>query len=387
MTTVLPVPTVPSSSAPSADVPSAAVPERPDFPGPLRLRDRWGRTADDLRISLIDKCNLRCTYCMPADGLPWLHKDSLLTTDEAIRIADIGVRILGVRDIRFTGGEPLVRKDLTDIIAGVRHQHPRIPISITTNAIGLDKRIHDLVDAGLTRVNVSLDTVNRDTFAQLTRRDRLPQVIAGLEAAKAAGLEPVKVNAVMMRGINDKDVTDLAHWCLDRGYQLRFIEQMPLDADRTWARDNLVSAAELRERLSQRFTLRRDPAPRGSAPAELWNVYDHDQHGSKDTDDTEDTADTTPLGTIGIIASVTESFCAACSRTRITADGKIRSCLFSNEETDLMNMLRNGTSDNDIALHWARAMWGKPRAYGSDDTTLNDADYVQPERTMSAIGG
>ncbi|MGO1948992.1 MAG: GTP 3',8-cyclase MoaA [Mycobacteriaceae bacterium] len=373
MTTMLPVPSLPASpalpdGARDADGATAS--------GPLRLRDRWGRTADDLRISLIDKCNLRCTYCMPADGLPWLHKDSLLTADEAIRIADIGVRILGVKDIRFTGGEPLVRKDLADIIRGVRHLHPDIPISITTNAIGLDKRINDLVDAGLTRVNVSLDTVDRDTFTELTRRDRLPQVIAGLEAAKAAGLEPVKVNAVMMRGINDKGCADLAAWCLDRGYQLRFIEQMPLDADHTWARDNLVSAAELRTKLSERFVLHQDPAPRGSAPAQLWDVYAQDA-----------ASDAEPLGKIGIIASVTESFCSACSRTRITADGKIRSCLFSNEETDLMWLLRADATDDDVAVGWARAMWGKPRAYGSDDITLNDDAYVQPERTMSAIGG
>ena len=344
----------------------------PTVPTVLRLTDRWGRTADDLRISLIDKCNLRCTYCMPAEGLPWLKKDELLTADEAVRLADIGVRVLGVKDIRFTGGEPLVRKDLADIIRGVRTLHPEVSISITTNGIGLDKRIDELVEAGLTRVNVSLDTVDRETFTALTRRDRLPQVMAGLKAAKDAGLEPVKVNAVMMRGVNDHGAVDLAQWCLDHGYQLRFIEQMPLDADRSWARENLVSGAEIRSALSERFVLREDPAPRGSAPAQLWEVCGRD--GAR-------------LGTVGIIASVTESFCAACSRTRITADGKIRSCLFSNEETDLMGLLRGNASDEDVALEWSRAMWGKPRAYGSDEITLNDEGYVQPERTMSAIGG
>ncbi|MEJ6549276.1 GTP 3',8-cyclase MoaA [Corynebacterium sp. USCH3] len=344
----------------------------PTPPTALRLTDRWGRTADDLRISLIDKCNLRCTYCMPAEGLPWLKKDELLTADEAVRLADIGVRVLGVKDIRFTGGEPLVRKDLAEIIRGVRTLHPDVSISITTNGIGLDKRIDELVEAGLTRVNVSLDTVDREAFTALTRRDRLPQVMAGLTAAKDAGLEPVKVNAVMMRGVNDHGAVDLAQWCLDQDYQLRFIEQMPLDADRSWARENLVSGAEIRSALSERFVLREDPAPRGSAPAQLWEVCGRD--GRK-------------LGTVGIIASVTESFCAACSRTRITADGKIRSCLFSNEETDLMGLLRGDASDEDVALEWSRAMWGKPRAYGSDEITLNDDGYVQPERTMSAIGG
>ncbi|MGP9722460.1 GTP 3',8-cyclase MoaA [Corynebacterium sp. AOP40-9SA-29] len=342
----------------------------------LRLTDRWGRTADDLRISLIDKCNLRCSYCMPAEGLPWLKKDALLTADEAVRLADIGVRVLGVKDIRFTGGEPLVRKDLEEIIAGVRALHPHVPISITTNAIGLDKRVDALLDAGLTRVNVSLDTVDRETFAEVTRRDRLPQVIAGLEAAKAAGLEPVKINAVAMRGVNDHGVADLAQWCLERGYQLRFIEQMPLDADHTWARDNLVSAEEIRTRLSQRFDLASDPTPRGSAPAELWEVREHGAAASSPA-----------LGKVGIIASVTESFCAACSRTRITADGRIRTCLFSQQETDLMHLLRGDADDVEVAQAWATAMWGKPRAYGSDAVTLNDPEYVQPERTMSAIGG
>ena len=188
MTTVLPVPTVPPTIAGAAANAASRSSDMPVTAGPLRLRDRWGRTADDLRISLIDKCNLRCTYCMPAEGLPWLHKSSLLTAEEAVRLADIGVRILGVKDIRFTGGEPLVRHDLAEIIAGVRELHPEVPISITTNGIGLDKKVDTLVDAGLTRVNVSLDTVDREAFAELTRRDRLPQVMRGLAAAKDAGL-------------------------------------------------------------------------------------------------------------------------------------------------------------------------------------------------------
>ncbi|AGP31572.1 GTP 3',8-cyclase MoaA [Corynebacterium terpenotabidum] len=356
MTTVLPTPVVPVASR--------------------ELSDRWGRVADDLRISLIDKCNLRCTYCMPEDGMVWLKRNQLLTAAEAVRIADIGVRIFGVRDVRFTGGEPLVRHDLAEIIAGVRGLHPEVPISITTNGIGLDRRITTLVDAGLTRVNVSLDTVDRRAFADLTRRDRLPEVIRGLAAAKDAGLDPVKVNAVLMRGVNDQGAADLLAWCLERGYQLRFIEQMPLDADRTWARRNLVSGAEVRDRLSERFDLTPDPVPRGSAPAALWEVR---PKGASARD--------TPLGKVGVIASVTESFCAACSRTRITADGKVRSCLFSREETDLLALLRSGASDEQVAGVWAGAMRLKPRAYGSDAVTLNDPEYVRPDRTMSAIGG
>lgn len=337
------------------------------------LTDRFGRIADDLRISLIDKCNLRCSYCMPAEGMQWLPKDHLMTAEEAVRIADIGVRVFGVKDIRFTGGEPLVRADLAEIIAGVRRMHPSIPISLTTNAIGLDKRVHTLVDAGLTRINVSLDTVRADTFHAITRRDRLHAVIAGIDAALAAGLHPVKVNAVMMRGLNDAQEPELLAWCLDRGLQLRFIEQMPLDADRAWARQNLVSAAEIRGRLSQHYDLSPNPEPRGSAPAQLWDV----RH----------LGDTEVLGQVGIIASVTESFCAACSRTRITADGAVRSCLFSNEETNLLGAMRSGCSDEEIADMWAGAMMRKPRAYGSDTVTLNTPGYVPPARSMSEIGG
>lgn len=347
------------------------------------LADQWGRVADDLRISLIDKCNLRCSYCMPEEGMTWLHKDNLLTAEEAIRIADIGVRMLGVKDIRFTGGEPLIRRDLEDIIAGVRRLHPDVSISLTTNAINLDKRVDGLVEAGLTRINVSLDTPDSETFAAMTRRDRFDAVVRGIDAALAAGLHPVKVNAVMLRGVNDDQAAELLDWCLQRGLQLRFIEQMPLDADRNWARENLVSAAEIRAQLSERFHIARNPEPRGSSPAELWDVFAKD--GSGDAGTTNDAGE--PLGQVGIIASVTESFCSACSRTRITADGHIRSCLFSQEETDLMELLRDGSSDEDIVKRWQAAMWKKPRAYGSNELTLNSADYVQPERTMSAIGG
>lgn len=340
---------------------------------PLSLSDQWGRVADDLRISLIDKCNLRCTYCMPAEGLPWLPKNQLLTAAEAIRLADIGVRLFGVKDIRFTGGEPLVRQDLEDIIAGVRQLHPEVSIALTTNAIGLDKRVDQLREAGLTRINVSLDTVDPQRFKDVTRRDRLDDVIRGIDAAVASGLDPVKVNAVLMRGVNDDQGADLLAWCLDRGLQLRFIEQMPLDADHNWARQNLVSGAEIRAQLGERFHLSPHPAPRGSAPAELWDVRDR--------------SDAPVRGQVGVIASVTESFCAACSRTRITADGKVRSCLFSQEETDLLGLLRDGSTDEQVAARWQQAMWVKPRAYGSNQVTLNDPEYVQPERTMSAIGG
>ena len=375
-TVLLPAPTPRTRTSPPA--PLTTNPPRTNPRSPMKLTDQWGRIADDLRISLIDKCNLRCTYCMPAEGMMWLKKNQLLTANEAIRIADIGVRIFGVKDIRFTGGEPLVRRDLEDIIAGVRELHPDVSIALTTNAIGLDRRIEALADAGLTRINVSLDTVRPDTFHQITRRKQFDAVVRGIEAACDAGLDPVKVNAVMMRGLNDDQGCELLEWCLQRGLQLRFIEQMPLDADHKWALKNLVSAQEIRAQLSQKYVIAPNQQPRGSAPAQLWDVWDKGADGQPTGD---------VRGQVGIIASVTESFCAACTRTRITADGHIRSCLFSQQETDLMELLRDGSSDVEVARRWQEAMWGKPRAYGSDEVTLNSPDYVQPERTMSAIGG
>lgn len=343
------------------------------------LEDQWGRVANDLRLSLIDKCNLRCTYCMPAEGLDWLGKNELLSASEAVRIADIGVRLLGIREVRFTGGEPLVRADLANIIGDLRGLHPDLPMSITTNGIGLEKKIDKLVDAGLNRINVSLDTVCPEIFAKITRRDRLPHVLRGLEAAAAAGIHPIKINAVLMRGVNDDQAGELLDWSLRHGFQLRFIEQMPLDADHEWTRSGMVTAGEVRERISEDFELRPQSEPRGSAPAELWDVRPLAAQGSEEKADV--------LGQVGIIASVTEPFCEACSRTRVTADGKIRSCLFSHEETDLMAALRDGSSDEQIADIWRAAMWAKPKAHGQTKVGLGTPGFVQPDRSMSAIGG
>lgn|SRR5690625_92859 len=337
------------------------------------LLDQFGRTATDLRISLIDKCNLRCHYCMPAEGLDWLKKDDLLAAHEIVRLADIAIRHLGIQEIRFTGGEPLVRADLVDILDGVHSKHPDIDLSMTTNGINLERKIDDLVAAGLSRINVSLDTVCPETFAEITRRDRLTKVLSGLHAAKAAGLHPIKINAVLLRGINDQQAAELLTWTLEHGYNLRFIEQMPLDADHKWTRDNMVTAAEIRAQISQVYDLAPHEEPRGSAPAELFDVKDPDTHEV--------------LGTVGIIASVTEPFCAACTRTRLTADAKIRSCLFSHTETDLMELLRDGSDDDAIADAWREAMWHKPKAHGQTKIGLGMPGFVQPERTMSAIGG
>lgn len=355
------------------------------------LVDRFGRRATDLRISLTDKCNLRCTYCMPADGMDWLPKQDLLTAAEIRHLVRVGVDRLGVRELRLTGGEPLIRTDLEDIVAGVRADHPDLPVSITTNAIGLARRAVGLKKAGLTRLNVSLDTLDPQTFRSLARRDRLADVLEGVETAVDAGLTPVKLNAVLMRGINDHEAPELLAWALERGLSLRFIEQMPLDADHGWTREGMITAQEIRDRLSTRFDLSPHPADRDGAPAELWDV----RVRQSSTEQARSAADDDVLGTVGIIASVTEPFCGDCKRTRITAEGEVRSCLFSHEEFGLRDLLREplaaGESaderDSAIADRWRAAMWIKPAAHGMDHVGLDSADFVQPERSMSAIGG
>ncbi len=230
------------------------------------LLDRWGRVATDLRISLTDKCNLRCIYCMPADGLQWLPKENLLSAEEIARLADIAITELGVEEIRFTGGEPLVRADLVDIISRIHQAHPDVPLAITTNGIGLEKRAAALAEAGLTRINVSLDTICRETFAALARRDKLDAVLKGIDGAAEAGLWPIKINAVLMPGLNDDQAPELLRWALAGGYQLRFIEQMPLDADNRWTREGTITAAEIREKLSAEYVLGSVAEARGDSP-------------------------------------------------------------------------------------------------------------------------
>ncbi|MFE4195471.1 GTP 3',8-cyclase MoaA [Paenarthrobacter sp. NPDC056912] len=370
----MPVPPSGGSTGSSASVP----PPRPAGT-PTGLWDSYGRRATDMRLSLTDKCNLRCTYCMPAEGLEWLSKQAVMTKDEIVRIVRIGVEALGVRELRLTGGEPLVRADLVDVIAGIRSDHRDLPISMTTNGVGLDKKATALKAAGLTRINVSLDSLHEETFTKLTRRPFLDRVLAGVDAAWAAGLGPVKLNAVLMRGINDAESPDLLAWALGRGYELRFIEQMPLDADHGWTRRNMITAAEIRELLSRDFVLSADRRERDGAPAERFEVRRRDAVSGEPSGEV--------LGTVGIIASVTEPFCSDCRRTRITAEGKIMSCLFSREEFDLLGLLREGATDAELAERWQDAMWVKPKAHGMDHTGLGAADFVQPDRSMSAIGG
>ncbi|RKN46284.1 GTP 3',8-cyclase MoaA [Micromonospora endolithica] len=327
------------------------------------LVDRYGRVARDLRVSLTDKCNLRCTYCMPAEGLPWLAGPQLLSDDEIVRLVRVAVGLLGVTEVRFTGGEPLIRPGLVGIVAAVAALEPRPRISLTTNGIGLDRLAATLRAAGLDRVNVSLDTLDRDRFARLTRRDRLDDVLAGLAGAARAGLTPVKINSVLMRGVNDDEAPALLRFALDHGYELRFIEQMPLDAQHGWDRTTMVTADEILATLRQAYALAPDPVVRGAAPAETWLV------------------DGGPAR-VGVIGSVTRPFCGDCDRTRLTADGQVRNCLFATEESDLRAALRGGADDAELARRWRAAMWGKRAGHGIDDPT-----FLQPDRPMSAIGG
>jgi GTP 3',8-cyclase len=328
------------------------------------LTDSFGRVATDLRVSLTDRCNLRCAYCMPPEGLDWLPGPSQLTDDELGRLLSIAVTRLGITEIRFTGGEPLLRRGLAAVVARTAALRPRPEISITTNGIGLARLALPLRETGLDRLNVSLDTLSRGTFATLTRRDRLPDVLAGLAAAAAAGLTPVKVNAVLMRGINDHEAPALLRFCLDHGYQLRFIEQMPLDPQHGWRREEMITADEILTALSAQFTLTpADHASRGSAPAQTFLV-----NGGP--------------ATVGIIASVTRPFCGACDRVRLTADGQIRNCLFARSENDLRTPLRAGADDDHLATIWCRAVAAKLPGHG-----INDPGFLQPARPMSAIGG
>ncbi|AKE42252.1 molybdenum cofactor biosynthesis protein A [Corynebacterium kutscheri] len=328
------------------------------------LSDAYGRVARDLRVSLTDRCNLRCTYCMPAEGMQWLPREETLSDSEINRLLRIAAQNLGITRVRFTGGEPLLRPGLENIIRYASKLG--LETALTTNGLGLDKRVHRFIEAGLDRVNISLDSLDSHRYAALTRRDRLKDVLRSIEITQKLGVAPIKINTVIMRGTNEQDILPLAHFSLERGLQLRFIEQMPLGPQEKWNRSNMVTAQEILSVLQTRYTL--SPIDeRGSAPAQLWRVHaDNNQPGGK----------------IGVIASVTNSFCQACDRTRLTSDGTIRSCLFSQEEIDLRAILRSGGNDDEIIEAWVGAHKRKPRAHG-----INTPTFIQPERTMSAIGG
>ncbi|MBA8794225.1 cyclic pyranopterin phosphate synthase [Friedmanniella endophytica] len=330
------------------------------------LRDSFGRVATDLRVSLTDRCNLRCDYCMPAEGLDWLAREELLTDDEIVRLIGLAVQRLGIRTVRLTGGEPLLRRGLEPLVAAIAALTPRPAIALTTNGIGLAARAEGLAAAGVDRINISLDTLDPDLFQRITRRPRHADVLAGVAAARAAGLDPVKINAVLLRGVNEHEAWPLLAWAMETGVQLRFIEQMPLDAQHGWRRSTMITAAEIRARLSEHVELVEDPADqlaRGSAPAELFRVAGTEHR-------------------VGIIAAVSAPFCGACDRVRLTADGQLRNCLFAREESDLRAPLRAGADDDALVERWLAAVATKRAGHGIDDPT-----FLQPDRPMSAIGG
>ncbi len=323
------------------------------------LVDEFGRVHTDLRLSLTDRCNLRCTYCMPAEGLDWLPNPQRLTDEEILRLMRV-FSSLGIATVRLTGGEPLLRRGLPGLVSDLRGLGLRL--SLTTNGLGLSRQAVALASAGLDRVNVSLDTLRPERFTELTRRDRLADVLAGLAAAHEAGLSPVKVNTVLMRGVNDDEAPELLDWALEHGYALRFIEQMPLDPQHGWDRSVMVDADEILAALSRRHALT-PVAGRGSAPAETFLV------------------DGGPA-TVGVIGSVTRPFCSACDRLRLTADGQLRTCLFARTESDLRGPLRDGADDEALAAQVRRVVLGKKAGHG-----IGEPGFTQPDRPMSAIGG
>lgn len=325
------------------------------------LSDTFGRVVRDLRISVIDRCNFRCTYCMPAEGLPWLRRNDLLTASEIERLARLFVR-LGIREIKITGGEPTVRSDLVDVVRRLRSIDADLDMSITTNGQFLDRLAQPLRAAGLDRVTVSCDSLLRHRFAEMTRRDALEQVLRGLEAARRAGFDPIKLNCVVIAGTNDDEVGDFVRLARETNYEIRFIEYMPLDAEERWERSKVVPSDSLRSRIEARHALERKSL--GGEPATVYRF-----------------ADGAP-GSVGFISSVTEPFCASCNRARVTADGKLRACLFALDETDLKGPLRDGATDEEIeplVRGTVRRKWAGHR--------IGKADFVRPQRSMSQIGG
>jgi len=337
--------------------------EPPTSPPPEEgaLVDTFGRIADDLRLSVTDRCNFRCTYCMPAEGLNWLPKEEILTFEELARLLRLFVR-LGVRSVKVTGGEPTVRADLPILIRMLREVAPDVDLSMTTNGVLLDRLAGPLAEAGLDRVTVSCDSLMRHRFAEMTRRDALDRVLAGIRAAEAAGLGPIKINCVVIGGQNEGEVVDFARWSRETGHPVRFIEYMPLDAQHAWERAKVVPSARLLEAIDAVHPL----VPEGP---------DHEPATSYRF------ADGAPGG-IGLIGSVTEPFCDDCNRVRLTAEGQVRACLFALDETDLRGPMRAGAPDEELEALIRTNVWRKWSGH-----RINHPDFVQPERSMSAIGG
>ncbi len=327
------------------------------------LQDRHGRVIDNLRISVTDRCNFRCTYCMPEEGLEWLPRDSLLTFEEIVRLVRIAAG-LGVRRIRLTGGEPLLRRDLHRLVALLERLDGVDDISLTTNGLLLEQSAEKLSAAGLKRINVSLDSLLRQNFMRLAKRDGLEQVLRGLDAAARWFEGPIKVNAVILRSVNDHELLRFAELARNRSFEVRFIEFMPLDAQNAWSRDVMMSGKEIRERIHAAYPLRPDPAQSSTAPARDYVFGDG------------------VGGKVGFINSVTEPFCEQCNRIRLTADGKLRTCLFSVKETDLVSLVRSDATDKQIAEVLRRAVWDKEPGH-----QINSPEFVRASRSMSQIGG
>lgn len=326
------------------------------------LVDTHGRTVRDLRVSVTDRCNLRCVYCMPAEGMPWLPHADILRYEEITRFARVCVS-LGVTGVRLTGGEPTVRRDLPALVRMLAEISPDLDLSLTTNGLRLPEQAEALRAAGLRRVNVSLDTLRPERFQQIARRDQLENVLAGLAAARRVGFTPVKINAVLMRGVNDDEAVSLARWARDEGYELRFIEWMPLDFQRGWDRSSLVPADETLAQVAAEFPLELEEGVDPSSPARTYRYLDGG-------------------GRVGVIASVTRPFCGTCDRIRLTADGQIRTCLFALREYDFRKAMRDGASDEQIEHLLRAAVLRKQPGH-----LIDQPAFVQPARGMSAIGG
>jgi cyclic pyranopterin phosphate synthase len=333
---------------------------------PTDLVDPFGRTVRDLRISVTDRCNFRCTYCMPEEGMVWLPRAEVLTFEEMERIARVFVERFGVDGLRLTGGEPTVRAHfpvLVSKLSRLRLADGRKPdLSVTTNGATFGLLAHELREAGLDRVNISLDSLQREKFKEMTRRDELPSVLDGIDAAIEAGFSPVKINVVLEHGVNDDEIVDFARWGRELGVSVRFIEYMPLDASGGWRRDAVVSQDEIVARINAVFPLVQAPN-RGSAPADRWTYADG-------------------RGDIGVIPSVTKPFCGDCDRVRLTADGQFRTCLFETREFDLRAIVRGGGSDDDLAAEITRAVGTKWAGHA-----IGQVHFIRPNRSMSQIGG
>jgi cyclic pyranopterin phosphate synthase len=326
-----------------------------------RLTDLFGRTVGDVRISVTDRCNFRCTYCMEEDFSDWLPRQEILSFEEIARLVRILHRF-GIHTVRLTGGEPLMRKRLHVLIGMLHDIDAGLDLSLTTNGFFLADQAADLAAAGLRRINVSLDSLRRDRFAAMTRRDALDAVLDGISAAKAAGLEPIKVNAVAIRGQNDDEIVDLVTWGRDTGCQVRFIEFMPLDGDHAWSKEKVFGKREILEKIEA--------------------VYPFEAVGVDEREPAQRFAFLDGRGEFGVIGSVTEPFCETCDRIRITADGMLRTCLFSLTEFDLKAQLRGGASDDGIAELFRGAALVKEKGHN-----IGADDFVQPDRPMVAIGG